>query len=116
MPFGIGNRRKIAPADVLAVRATAAMDALVVAAGTPYRRERDLPRVLPIGPDELADVSTSARRRILGRLASALRAERIRGRAGHWCYDLNRHIALAQVYESERRLLSGKPPPQNPRK
>jgi hypothetical protein len=114
MPFGIGSRRTVTPADVLAARATEAMDALVAAADTPYRRERDLPCVLPIGPAEIADVSPAARRRILGRLASALRAERNRGRAGHWCYDLNRHIALAQVYESERRLLSGQPPPKIP--
>lgn len=89
-------------------RAAATVDALT--RNAPYRRERDLPRVLPVGPDEVADSSLSGRRRILARLASALRAERRLGRAGHWTYDLNRHIALAQAYESERRLLCGKPP------
>ena len=38
---------------------------------------------------------------ILVRLRRALRAERSRGRAGHWSYDLNRHIALKQAYEAE---------------
>ena len=69
-------------------------------------RQRHLPRVLPIGPDELGDLSESGRRSILRRLARALRAERNRGRAGHWTYDLNRHVALAQAYAAERRLLA----------
>lgn len=32
----------------------------------------------------------------VARLTRALRAERRLGLAGHWSYDLNRHIALAQ--------------------
>ncbi len=71
----------------------------------PYDRLRQLPRVLPVGPAELADDSDAARRKIVSRLARALRAERNRGRAGHWTYDLNRHAALAQAYEAERRRL-----------
>ena len=31
----------------------------------------------------------------------SLRDERRRGQAGHWSYDLNRHIALAQAYAAE---------------
>ena len=70
-----------------------------------YDRKRHLPRVLPIGPDEIADESPTARRAVLARLARALRAERNRGRAGHWTYDLNRHIALRQAYMAERQML-----------
>ena len=70
-----------------------------------YRRQTCLPRLLPLLPSELADESEAARRRILARLACALRAERMRGRAGHWTYDLNRHIALHQAYEGERQRL-----------
>ena len=70
-----------------------------------YDRSRHLPRVLPIGPADIADDSEDGRRRILARLARALRAERARGRGGHWTYDLNRHIALAQAYAAERRHL-----------
>jgi hypothetical protein len=73
---------------------------------SPYDRDRHLPRVLPVSPADLADDSPAARRRIVARLARALRAERIRGRAGHWTYDLDRHIALAQAYAAERRHLS----------
>lgn len=32
------------------------------------------------------------------RIAKALREERRRGRQGHWGYDLNRHLALAQAF------------------
>ncbi len=70
-----------------------------------YDRQRHLTRVLPVGPDEIADESPAAHRRIVSRLARALRAERSRGRAGHWTYDLNRHVALMQAYTAERRLL-----------
>jgi hypothetical protein len=52
----------------------------------------------------------AGRRNVLARIARALRAERNRGRAGHWTYDLNRHIALAQAYTAERRRLGETPP------
>lgn len=68
-----------------------------------YERGRHLPRIIPVGPDEVADDSPDGRRAILRKLARALRAERTRGRAGHWSYDLNRHIALSQAYAAERR-------------
>ena len=51
-------------------------------------------------------VNEATRRAILTRLARALRAERNRGRAGHWTYDLNRHIALKQAYAAERALMA----------
>ena len=67
-----------------------------------YERGRHLPRIIPVGPDEVADESADGRKAILRKLARALRAERTRGRAGHWSYDLNRHIALSQAYAAER--------------
>ncbi len=69
-----------------------------------YDRTRHLPRVIPVAPEEIADLSASGRTAILRKLARALRAERNRGRSGHWTYDLNRHIALRQAYAAERRL------------
>ena len=96
--------------DEIGRRAAESYDALIRRGIEAYDRRRHLPRILPVGPAEVADVSPSGIRSILARLARALRAERSRGRAGHWTYDLNRHIALAQAYESERRLLRRKPP------
>ena len=113
------NRNSIAPADAAAkmrrdpapgqhaARLTT-WRAIADGAGD-YRRERHLPRLLPLMPSEIADESASMRRRIVARLARALRAERTRGRAGHWTYDLNRHMALCQAYAAERRLLKAEP-------
>jgi len=75
----------------------------VIAAGVEaYDRDRDLARLIRATASELADPSPATRRALLARLARALRAERNRGRAGHWTYDLNRHIALRQAYEAEK--------------
>ncbi len=86
-----------------------AFAAVVRGGAEAYDRRLHLPRVLPVDPAEIADESPVARRAIVRRLARALRAERTRGRAGHWTYDLNRHIALAQAYAAERQLLAAAP-------
>jgi hypothetical protein len=61
----------------------------------------ELPRVIPLWPHELDDASQEGRRRILAKLRRALRAERRRGLAGHWTYDLARHVELLRVYRLE---------------
>ena len=66
-----------------------------------YDRRTELPRILPLWPGELADDSPPGRRLILARLRRALRAERRRGIAGHWAYDLARHVELLRVYRLE---------------
>jgi hypothetical protein len=76
--------------------------------GEDYERRRHLPRLIPLDPSALNDLSAPSRRAILARLARALRAERNRGRAGHWTYDLNRYVALKQAYEAEKRDLRSK--------
>ncbi len=85
-----------------------------------YDRERHLPalvRLVPGLPEprfpapELPEpkspvLGDQARCRfVLRRLAQALRAQRRLGRAGHWTYDLNRHIALQQAFVAEARTL-----------
>ncbi len=70
-----------------------------------YNRQRDLPGLLPVWPDELFDDSTVGRRRLVMKLHRALRAERNRGRAGHWSYDLIRHTNLLHAYSHELRAL-----------
>ena len=91
----------------LGVRARRAAARLTAAAPgeTPGDRRLCLPRVMAIGPDEIADRGEDTARRIVRRLAAALRSERARGRAGHWTYDLNRHVALIRAYKAERRRL-----------
>jgi hypothetical protein len=52
------------------------------------------------------------RERIVAILKNKLRLERQRGKSGHWCYDINRHLALkhALAHElAELKRLSQKP-------
>ena len=86
--------------------AEATLAKVIVAGMEAYDRDRHLPRLIPVEPKDLLDPRREARRAILAKLARALRAERNRGRAGHWTYDLNRHIGLRQAYAAERQLLS----------
>lgn len=81
-----------------------------------YLRARDLPRLIALWPHEVLDQSPEGGLRILSKLRCALRAERRRGRAGHWSYELNRHLGLLSAYRGELALLrnssalSRKPP------
>ena len=68
-----------------------------------WDRRRMLPRLIAIGPEELADDSREGRAAVIARLLGALRGERARGRAGHWSYSLDRHIGLVQALAAERR-------------
>jgi hypothetical protein len=89
-------------------RAGNAIDRMVDSGARCYRRARDLPCLLPLWPRELADFTAGGTLRILARLRRALRAERRRARAGHWSYELNRHIALLAAYKGEIAFLRAK--------
>ncbi|BBE72085.1 hypothetical protein OHA_1_01672 [Pleomorphomonas sp. SM30] len=81
--------------------------AAIVAEGVArYRRAEILPRLLPVGPDDLGPDGPARTRRLCRLLARALRGERGRGRAGHWSYSLDRHLALVQAYRAERAHLT----------
>ncbi|WP_171988130.1 DUF6477 family protein [Hyphomicrobium sp. NDB2Meth4] len=68
-----------------------------------YERARDLPRLLPLWPQELETRCLDEHARLLARMRRALRLERQRGIAGHWAYDLARHAALLSAYRAETR-------------
>lgn len=70
-----------------------------------------LMRLLPLWPHEMADRSVTGRRRILALLHRALRAERQRGLAGHWAYDLSRHAQLLAIYRQETATGGRQTPP-----
>ena len=70
-----------------------------------YVRSRDLPGLISLWPAEIANVSTEGSLLILRKLRRALRAERRRGSAGHWSYDLNRHLGLWSAYKAEAAQL-----------
>jgi hypothetical protein len=42
---------------------------------------------------------------MLTKLRGALRAERRRGIAGHWTYDLARHVELLHLYRQELAMV-----------
>ncbi len=71
----------------------------------PVDHRTALCRLLPLWPHELEDESVPARLRIIARLRKALRAERRRGLAGHWTYDLARHVELLRLYRAELAAL-----------
>ena len=66
-----------------------------------------LPRLIPLGLGRLPEAEPDRSRAILRLLDQALRAERALGRAGHWTYDLNRHIGLMQAFKAERARRRG---------
>ena len=71
-----------------------------------YLRDRDLPRLIAVWPNEVADPSQAGTLILIRKLKNALRAERQRGRSGHWSYDLGRHIRLANALKSEMAMLA----------
>jgi hypothetical protein len=82
------------------------VDGTIADGSRTYERSRMLVRLLPVGPDEIAGSEPETTRRIVLKLARALRVERARGRAGHWTYDLNRHIGLMQALKAEQERLA----------
>jgi hypothetical protein len=85
--------------------AAGALDAVVAGGAAAYERSRVLPRLLPLALARLPVHEPALTAAILIRLARGLRSERRLGRAGHWTYDVNRHIALAQAFRAERHTL-----------
>ncbi len=63
------------------------------------------PRLIALWPHELADQSPDGSLLILSKLRRALRAERRRALAGHWSYELNRHLGLMMAYKAELGLM-----------
>lgn len=73
---------------------------------TAYVRERDLPRLIAIWPNELEVSGLSSHGRLVAKIRRALRAERERGKTGHWTYDLARHALLLSAYRCEVQHLA----------
>jgi hypothetical protein len=57
---------------------------------------------MAVAPSELADRSSYGRAALIAKLVRTLAAERQRGLAGHWTYELARHRALLAVYHHEK--------------
>jgi hypothetical protein len=96
------------PSTPLVCRAEAALRRAERVGTTLYDRRRDLARLIHLDPFRALPDTSDTTDAILAGLRRALRAERNRGRAGHWTYDLNRHIALRQAYAAETERASRK--------
>jgi hypothetical protein len=95
------HTRKARPRQTAACPAASGQDKRADTSSRNYDRRTELPRVLPLWPRELDDETSEGRRYIVCKLRRALRAERRRGVAGHWTYDLARHVELLRVYRLE---------------
>jgi hypothetical protein len=102
------NEQRSPDSDEAMAAATMLVVTRAVRAGASlYVRERDLPGLVRLNPFMCsASDSLGNAEAIIARLECALRAERKRARAGHWTYDLNRHIALRQALLAESERLS----------
>ncbi|RIA55415.1 hypothetical protein [Dichotomicrobium thermohalophilum] len=69
-------------------------------------RTRRLARLVPLWPSEIESTDPADAERVVAALERALRGERKRGRAGHWSYDVNRHMALTRALQDERARLA----------
>ena len=68
---------------------------------TLYRRDRDLPRLIQISPDEIVSDKMALCKTALVRLEHALIAEWRRCVANHWSYDSVRHLCLLRAVRAE---------------
>ncbi|QPC41264.1 hypothetical protein HW532_04350 [Kaustia mangrovi] len=80
---------------------------LVAAGAARYDPDRHLERLFPEEVFASGKATATAGAARLARLKRALRTERRKGRAGHWSYDLNRHIGLLQAVKAELSGLDG---------
>jgi hypothetical protein len=79
-----------------------------------HRRDRDLEWIArefhyqggSAMAESLRSGTNAEREAVLARLEDAARAERARGLAGHWTYDLARHTELVRIIDQERALLA----------
>lgn len=97
-------RRKMPCHPGFQARAGKAVAGTIRAGAKTYDRDRDLPGLIRLDP-ACGSGANGNLETIVARLERALRAERNRARAGHWTYDLNRHIALRQAHLAESARL-----------
>jgi hypothetical protein len=68
-------------------------------------RSRQIRSLIPVTHAEVNDVSERGLLRIIAMLRAANLSETRRGRAGHWSYEISRHMGLQEALHAERRAL-----------
>ena len=102
--LGGGPRRQVPRSKSAAARRPARIRAIRPPRPA-FDRRAALTRVLALWPAEVDDFSAVGRQNLLAKLRRALRAERRRGIAGHWTYDLARHVELLHLYRQELAMV-----------
>jgi hypothetical protein len=74
------------------------------AQGPTYERQRDLPRLLRLWPEEVRRLEAGDQDWLVLKLAKMLRTERQLGLARHWSYELARHAALLRAWRAEKEV------------
>ena len=72
--------------------------------GAAYERQRDLPRLLRLWPEEVRRLEAGDQDWLVTKLANMLRTERQLGLARHWSYELTRHAALLRAWRAEKAV------------
>ena len=84
--------------------ATIALDRAIDASQAGYNRRLALGRLHRLSAETILSETTEAAKLVVQEVERALRRER--ARAGHWTYDLNRHIGLHVAYRAETARLA----------
>lgn len=100
--YNLRTNKNTLAAPTIRMEAWRAMDQQQSQGAKLYCRERDLARLLPILPGDALAADA-----IILRLERALARERLLGQAGHWSYNLMRHMSLRHALDGEHKALSG---------
>jgi Family of unknown function (DUF6477) len=71
-----------------------------------YDRARDLPRLLPLWPEQIADKTLTGTAQIVSMLDRACNREAQRGRSNDWTYSPARHRQMMAALKHERSALA----------
>ncbi len=71
-----------------------------------YDRARDLPRLMPVWAETLADQSEAGCRTLIARIDACANRMRLAGLAGDWAYSLPQHRQLMLALDHERANLA----------
>ncbi len=76
-----------------------------------YDRQKDLPRLIPLWPEELKDQTEIGTKKIIEKIYIALQVERRKAKTSHWSYNLTKHIGLLAALKAEQKNMRKKANP-----
>jgi len=100
----VKNCAKRMALESLSTAAGGAVEAALQAGLAGYDRRSALMRLHRLSTETIVSEAPAAARLVVSEIERAMRRER--ARAGHWSYDLNRHIALLVAHRAESARLA----------